>query len=204
MDGLPTINLNLFEQQDEISGFKIKEYWKSRVSSDVYNTFNFLGYTISKPYNKADIKELINRYEIVLADLPCIMIFNHLRDGWQFRNNEVIVIKIQGDFINFLKLLEEFMRELWYKMAHEYRDLINKEIDEKAFYEERLSQVKWESRNILITEKYKKLRNELQTFTRYRSKFLENLDSHKSLGHEAYKDVRYGFRGETLVIDFKW
>jgi hypothetical protein len=91
--------LNIIEQPHLLKGVSAKNYWKSKLSSQVYTTLNFIGYTNYKPYNSADIYDIVKKFGISTAEMPCIMIFSN------FEKDEKIIIKISGDLVGFFRAL---------------------------------------------------------------------------------------------------
>ncbi len=109
------------EQPTQIRGISAREYWKAVLEQNTYSFLHLLGWTQSKPYDKAQAYKIAYKLGVYPDTLPCIILFESLD------RDEKIVVKITGEFQTFFRRLSaivlrtmEILRESGIQVVESY------------------------------------------------------------------------------------
>jgi len=95
----------VFVFEKEAVGKEVYQYWSNRLlNKDEYIGWNALGLTKTKPYDKAQIYELCDIFEIPKDKVPCILFFNNL----DLNDKKFIVLEFNKD-----EKLKDFFRHVF-------------------------------------------------------------------------------------------
>jgi hypothetical protein len=206
------VDLAFIEQPHLLNGVSSKQYWKSYLNKSAYNLLNFIGYTDYKPYSKESIYEIVNKYEINLSDLPCIMLFKDREI------KEKLVITISGEIVaffrHFVSTIQKVTKEIE-DMKQQELSNIRKSIQTIVYnrslpFEDMVKETRRQmdegkvdpSQVETATDKiYDSRPHEYNKFSYFQSRFTEIWESDIAEKLDKKITYQYEFRGNTVFVN---